>query len=533
MGVPAVDEDGDAGWVSPARVLREMRRTRLRRRVRELDRFEVLYKAYVAALVISLGVVVVAGAVGDEQIAGDAVGRILRDGPELVGVAVAVVLALGIRSGSLGGPLSLEEPDVLLVMLSPTERRTALRAPLIRLLRFGAFCGAVAGAIGGLVAMHRLPGGPVAWVLTGVASGVTGVLLCLGSALVANGIGVSQRVGMVLGGAVVGSAALGAQPGVWSLWEEAGALVLWPAGAPARSWLTVVAVAAVVAVGVFVVERASLEQAQRRSKLVGELRFAATMQDLRTTIVVRRQLAQEQSRTRPWVRRVWWAPARFPVWRRDWRGVMRWPPVRAGRVLVLGLLAGLAARAYWSGTAALIVAAAGLIWLAAVDATEGLGQETDHPDRAATTPVPALELYVRHLPAALVVTAIPAAIAMAVLVAGEADAELSWAALLSAVGLTVTAALGAALSIVRGPPDPIHPVEAVVPEYALFRMLFHHAWPPALTLLGLLPVVQLFSARRLGVDMELFGVADVALLLGVVVAFSVWRLRAAILRAAS
>ena len=533
MGEPAVDEDGDAGWVSPAWVLREMRRTRLRRRLRELDRFDAFYNAYVAGLALALGLVILTGLVGDEPIRGDALARVLRDGPELLGVAVATVVALGIRSGSLGGPLSLEEPEVLLVMLSPISRRAALRSPLIRLLRFGAFCGAVAGAIGGLVAMHRLPGGTVAWVATGAAVGVAGVLLSLGSALVTNGLGVGQRAGMVLGAAVVGSAAVGAQPGVWSVWEEAGGLVLWPAGGPARSWLTVAAVAAVVALGVFVVERASLEQAQRRSKLVGELRFAATMQDLRTTIVVRRQLAQEQSRTRPWVRRVWWAPARFPVWRRDWRGAMRWPLVRAGRVLVLGVLAGLAARAYWSGTAALIVVAGGLIWLAALDATEGLAQETDHPDRAATTPVPALELYVRHLPAALVLAAIPAAIAMAVLVAGEADAELSWAALLSAAGLTVTAPIGAALSIVRGPPEPMRPEEALVPESAGFRMLFHHAWPPALTLLGLLPVVRLFSSRHRGLDIELMGVADLALLLGVVVAFSVWRLRAAILRAAS
>ena len=44
-----------------------------------------------------------------------------------------------------------------------------------------------------------------------------------------------------------------------------------------------------------------------------------------------------------------------PVWRRDWQGVLRWPPVRILRVLALGAVAGLAALGAWRGTPALIV----------------------------------------------------------------------------------------------------------------------------------------------------------------------------------
>ena len=47
----------------------------------------------------------------------------------------------------------------------------------------------------------------------------------------------------------------------------------------------------------------SLEAAERRTELVGQLRFAVTLQDLRTVLVLRRQLAQERPRSRPWIRR--------------------------------------------------------------------------------------------------------------------------------------------------------------------------------------------------------------------------------------
>ena len=43
----------------------------------------------------------------------------------------------------------------------------------------------------------------------------------------------------------------------------------------------------------------SLEDAERRSTLVGQLRFAATLQDLRTVVLLRRQLALELPRKRP------------------------------------------------------------------------------------------------------------------------------------------------------------------------------------------------------------------------------------------
>ena len=62
-------------------------------------------------------------------------------------MVAAFAVALGLRSGSRGGPLALERADVRHVLLAPVDRTTALRAPAIRQLRFLGFVGIVAGGI--------------------------------------------------------------------------------------------------------------------------------------------------------------------------------------------------------------------------------------------------------------------------------------------------------------------------------------------------------------------------------------------------
>ena len=98
----------------------------------------------------------------------------------------------------------------------------------------------------------------------------------------------------------------------------------------------------------------SLEAAERRSALVGALRFAATTRELRPVVVLRRQLTGELPRQRPWLR----LPARSrrggskgAVSRRDLQGMLRWPAIRWGRMIVLAALAGLCVRGVWAGTA--------------------------------------------------------------------------------------------------------------------------------------------------------------------------------------
>src|SRR5207248_6093974 len=93
---------------------------------------------------------------------------------------------------------------------------------------------------------------------------------------------------------------------------------------------------------------------------------------------------------------------RFPVWTRGLRGLFRWPAARIARLVLLGAVAGLAARAAWNGTSPLIVVSGLALFLAALDAVEPLAQEVDHPTRRDAVPVDSGAIEVRHVPVALV-----------------------------------------------------------------------------------------------------------------------------------
>src|SRR3982751_2818817 len=101
------------------------------------------------------------------------------------------------------------------------------------------------------------------------------------------------------------------------------------------------------------------------------------MQDLRTVVLLRRQLAQERLRSRPWIRVRVRDAARLPVFRRDWHGLLRFPAVRLVRMAILGAVA---------GTPPLIVVAALALFVAALDAIEPLSQEADRPGLWAAMP---------------------------------------------------------------------------------------------------------------------------------------------------
>ena len=129
-------------------------------------------------------------------------------------------------------------------------------------------------------------------------------------------------------------------------------------------------------------------------------------------IVLRRQLAQELPRQRPWVRlrravpRAGWSrhpPAPRAAGGADghvaagrdqppvpaisrcgggrWHGILRWPALRFARLVVLGAVAGLALVGVWQGTTPLVVVAGLALYVAGLDAVEPVAQEVDHPDR--------------------------------------------------------------------------------------------------------------------------------------------------------
>ncbi len=324
----------------------EWRRIRRQKRVADVHWIDALYQAYLTALIGGIVVLAISGQVGDGQLSPSEVARLLQNAHAWLGGLAALAIAFGLRSGSRGGPVALERADVRHVLLSPVDRTSAMRAPVLRQLRFMVFVGIVVGGIAGNLAAQRMPGETAAWIGTGALVGLTLVGLAIGTALVANGLHVPRWAATLLAVVLVVLAVLhGAAVVSLSPTEVFGRLMLWPQHFDALGFIPVVVAAVLVGVGFTLVGNVRLEDAERRSTLVGQLRFAATLQDLRTVIVLRRQLAMELPRVRPWIRVRVKGTGHLPVFVRGLRGVLRWPAARMARMVLLALAAGFALRA--------------------------------------------------------------------------------------------------------------------------------------------------------------------------------------------
>ena len=344
---------------------------------------EVLYRVYVVAIFAAIGLGVLAGAINEAPAGTSALAEIRAHAPAIIGIGIAIGVLAGLRSGSHGGPLAIEPAEVQYTLLAPLDRGRALRPAALAQLRIVAICGAVLGAVVGNFVFRRFPGSPVEWIVS----------LALFGALVPV---------TVLGGALLGSGRR----------------------------LTL----ALVGVGLLWVGGILLEAARRRAALAAELRFSASVRDLRTVILLRRQLSAERPRRRPWLRVG--SAGSHPFWRRGWQSFMRWPAMRVARVLAIAVAAGGVAVAAWKVSVVLAVIPGPLLFVAALDLVEPLAQEADHPTRLELLPVDAAEVSRRHLAAPSV------AMAAVVALAGVAAAVLAGDAVGIELGLVLALPTG-------------------------------------------------------------------------------------------
>ena len=172
----------------------------------------------------------------------------------------------------------------------------------MRQLRFLAFAGLVAGAAAGQLALRRLPGNPTAWLACGAAYGLAVITLGYGAALATSGRRFPAWPGTVLGGVLIAWSVADALGRGITAGHLLGRLALWPLQFDAVALVPVALIVALLAIGFAGLPGLSLEAAERRTSLVGQLKFAVTLQDLRTVLVLRRQLAMELPRSRPSVR---------------------------------------------------------------------------------------------------------------------------------------------------------------------------------------------------------------------------------------
>jgi hypothetical protein len=483
------------------RALREFHRARRRRYLEDVDWIDSLYKAYITALIAAAAIFFGSRLFGTDRVSASDLADIRRYGPAALGLVVAIAVAAGLRSGTRGGPLALEPPDVTHILLAPMPRGPVLRDAAWRQFRGVVSAGALLGAVAANLAAFRLPGNRAAWVIAGVAFGALAVLAAWGAALVASGLRVNYRLANAIGLALI----------VWSAADLAtgahtapgtllGRLALLPissgAVAVASAAVGSVLALAVAAAGLVFIGGLSVEAAERRARLVGELRFAATLQDIRTVIVLHRQLALQLPRMRPWFRvgqgrDASWSTGARSCWTRDWQGIARWPGTRLVRQLALGLIAGAALAIVWQGTGALVIVAGIALYLAGIDATEGLAQETDHPILAAGYPIAWGRLLLRHLLVPLCVVALGeiAGLAMVALLSGSVTAVEVSAMVIVPGALAAT--VGGAVSVVLGSPSAnllALGSEMGLPEFGTLLVILRQTFPTALAVLAVVPV---------------------------------------------
>jgi hypothetical protein len=481
----------------PASALSDLRRARRSRRMGDVSFFDVAYRVYVTALLSLFAAFTASGWIGDEVVSDRTVQRVLTDAPPVLGLVAALGLLAGVRVGSRGGPLAIESADVHHVLLAPISRRVTLRRPFIRAVGTALLWSAILGGLAGDLAAQRLPGSSLSWIASGALAAGIGAALGVGAALLVAGRGLPRAVPFVVAlGLVAWSIADVADRGSTAPFTFLGRVALWPLSFEPAG----LAFAAIAVLVLLAAERSigglSIEAARRRTALVGQLRFAVTQQDLRTVLVLRRQLADEGMRDRPWLPMPRGRLAAMtPVFTRDGQSLMRWPTVRVARVVALGVVIGLCMRGVWSGTTPLVLLAGVAAFVAALDAIEPMAQDLDHPTRLFGFPRPRGWVLVRHLaaPAVAMIGLGLVAIATAFVVDPHRDVLVYGFAVLVPGALAAVA--GAAVSVVSEPIlDP--GTEAMIPpEVAGPRALFRAGWPPAIATLGLLPLVAAHRAE--------------------------------------
>lgn len=485
-----------------------LRGTRRRRRMGDVVWGDLAYRVYTTALASLVLVVFASGFVGDQELSPASVATVTADGPAWIGLFVASLMVLGLRSGLRSGPIALEGADVHHLLLAPVDRSAVLRRPVGGLVGYGAAGAAVLGALVGALCAQRLPGSSSSWLFSGALFGLTCATLTLGTGLVT----ASRRVRRPIIDVVLVALwlwsladALGYLPGAPLTFV--GSMLLWPLDVQVAAVAGTVVGIVLVVVGAVVVGGLSIEAARRRTQLVGQLRFAVTQQDMRSVMLLRRQLAAERPRNRTRLRRLPRFIGRFPVFARDLQSMLRWPTVRVVRVLVLCIGVALALRGVWDGTTPLVLLAGIAGYVAALDAIEPLAQEIDHPTMLRSYPVAQGMILVRHLVAPVLVLMGFGAVALGVAWAVGPSAEVLTVGAITLVSSSVASVAGAAVSVVAEAVLDQSSEAMMPPEVAGPRVVIRTLWPPLVAVIGMLPVLAAQRMMRNGEPVESIAIA--------------------------
>ena len=153
------------------------------------------------------------------------------------------------------------------------------------------------------------------------------------------------------------------------------------------------------------------------------------------------------------------------------------------------MVAGGSLRGTWEGTTPLVVLAGLAMFVAGLDAVEPLAQEVDHPSRRDAAPLEAGEVHLRHIPIAVLVMVLTAAVAAGLAALpgpGEVPPEI---AAVLVVPLALGGVGGALVSVLGSAPSMNEALTLAAPEAQGMRLAFRMVWPPAIAVLGAAPIL--------------------------------------------
>ena len=485
-----------------------MRNDRRRHRVADMEWFEALYKVYIAAFLGGSAILFLSGLSTDTPLTTQQLANLSANTPHAVGLIAAVVVFIGLRSGANGGPIAVEEPEVRHVLLAPLNHAAVLRHPAIQRLRTFAFAGAIAGGTANQLLGRRVPHAGTSLVMFAMWGALAGALmgmLFIIAALVVHGLGFARWMATAIATALAGwqVAVTFNNSHIAGPFDTIGSISLWWLR---HSYIDIVGVIAILILAAFAISlagRLSLEALSRRSSLVSQMKFAVTLQDIRTVVLLRRQLSQEHMRVKPWVK-VPKILRRDVVVGRGFRSMAHFPIRRIVRMLLLTITGAAALVAAWRGTTPAIVVAGLMFFIVGLDAVEPLSQEVDQPDRTDALPHDRGLLMVKHL-------LVPALFMFPFLVAGvvvayvaEPHSNTFMYAFLLGIPALLGGVAGAAINAVKGAPDPVGGANqglALPPEVAGMTTMVRAVWPPAVAIIACAPVLATRHGFEAGIDM--------------------------------
>ena len=488
--------------------LRAMRTERRKNRVADMDWFEALYRVYISAFMGGGAILFLSGLSGDKQLTGPQLQSLITHTPHAVGLVAAIVVFLGLRSGANGGPIAVEEPEVRHVLLAPIPHSAVLRHPAIQRLRTFAFGGAIAGGVANQLVSRRVDSSAaplVQWALWGAIAGAVMGSLFVITALIIHGLGISRWLTTALGVALLGwqTAVTFGNTSTAGPFDFVGSISRWWLyGIEVQDVVGIVVVLALAGLAVWLAGNLSLEALSRRSALVSQMKFAVTLQDIRTVSLLRRQLSQEHMRVTPWIK-VPRLLRRDVIVGRGFRSMMHFPLRRLSRVMLLAITAAAALVIAFRGTTPAIVVAGLLLFVAGLDVVEPLSQEVDQPDRTDALPIERGLLMTKHLivPAIAMFPFLLAGVVTAVVL--EPGASTIGYAFLIGIPAALAGVAGASINAVKGAPDPVGNANAglaLPPEMSGMGNVIRGIFPPAIAIMGCLPVVALQHSVDTGVN---------------------------------